>query len=445
MKIHTFEKKISLAEFYSEINKIIKSDFKIDDNSYINELNLLIIGINVKEQSIIIRGSIDKSKNRIYLSLLALHSNVILKELNTTNTTNASINELGKILFETVKIGTENEKSFVFSNLAIKKPIERKIQTQLVETENEILIKLLGAFEERDNNSIFLRKYPFSLIEMDGSWEIWQKFYSPYIDLVESKLSISKSNSLWIFRNYDFAFSRAFHQRIADLIISEIEDEISNPSSKRLGNNFKKLYEKIEDQYSDEVEKENKTLKITFIFSNKKKQQLKLIQMLKLTGEVKKFTHLLHEKIHKKYSKIEPQIIFISLFGFENTVGDYLRDNLYGNHNKNLSILIVPPMNNNLWNNYFIKDSIESQNDLKKHNSGINYEDYNKLRRNGAANQIQVKEMETYYKDLFDVKKISDNNSQQIKNWADLLSINDSFSLLDIEKSREKIKTLVIE
>jgi len=298
---------------------------------------------------------------------------------------------------------------------------------------------------ERYSN--ILRKYPFSLLEMDGSWEIWQKIYSPYIDSIESKIIISKNNSIRTFRNHNFAFNNTFQQRIVDLIINEVEEQISNSSSKSSGNNFEKLDDKIriEDQYSDEVEKENSNLKITFVFTNKKIQPLKLIQMLKLTGEVKKFTQLLHKKELKQYSKIIPQIIFISLFGFEASIGDYLRDNLHGKLNRNISILVVPPIDNKLWNNYFVINSMEGKNDYEQHQSGINFEDYNNLRKNGAANQFQVKKMETYYKDLRDTKEISEYNSQELNIWADILSINNSSTLLDVENSRKKIKKLLNE
>ena len=444
MRIHTFEKKFSLDEFSSVINNVVKPNFEINDNSYADEFNLLIIGINVKDQSIIIRGSIDKSKNRSYLSILAVHSNAILKELNTSKNTKALTKKLGKILFNIVKISNENEKNFAFSNLAIKKPIERKFQTQLVETEKKILIKLLYSLDEKENNSNILIKYPFSLFDMDGSWEIWQNIYSPYIDLVESKLIISKNNSLRTFRNYDFAFNNAFNQRIADLVISEVEEQISNLVSKRSRNNFRKLDNKIEDQYSDEVEKENYNLKITFVFTNKKIQPLKLIQMLKLSDEVKKYTQLLHKKELKQYSKIIPQIIFISLFGFEITIGDYLKDNLHGKLNRNILIMVVPPIDNKLWNNYLVENSIEDNINYEKHKWGLTFDDYKTLRKSGTANQYQVKKMETYYRDLRKSKEISEYNYQQLNIWSDVLSIKNSSILLDVETSKKIIKELKI-
>ena len=74
-----------------------------------------------------------------------------------------------------------------------------------------------------ENYSNALRKYPFSLFERDGSLEMWQKIYSPYIDSIESKINVSKNNSIRIFRNHNFAFDNESQQRIADLIINEVK------------------------------------------------------------------------------------------------------------------------------------------------------------------------------------------------------------------------------
>ena len=143
MRMHTFEKEFSLDKFFSVIKKIIKLSFRIDENSYVDELNLLCIGTSKKNQSIIIRGSIDEPKNRIYLSILAVHNSVILKEQETLKNTNSIPVELGKILFDIVKNRKENKKNITFSDLAIKKPREKNFRIQLVEIEKKILIKLL--------------------------------------------------------------------------------------------------------------------------------------------------------------------------------------------------------------------------------------------------------------------------------------------------------------
>jgi len=296
-----------------------------------------------------------------------------------------------------------------------------------------------------ESESNILRNYPFSLLDMDGLSEIWQNVYNPYIDSIESNIISSKNDSISTFRNHNFAFNNTFQQRIADLIISELEEQISNPVSKSSRNNLNKSRGKIEDQYSDVVEKENYNLKITFVFTNKKIQPLKLIQMLKLTEEVKKYTQLLHKKELKQYSKIIPQIIFISLFGFENSIGDYLRDNLHGELNRNISIMVVPPIDNKLWNNYLVENSIEGNNNYKEHKWGFTFDEYKTLRNNGAVNQHQVNKMETYYRDLRESKEISEYNYQQVNIWSDVLSIKNSSTILDVRNSRKMIKELVIE
>ena len=117
---------------------------------------------------------------------------------------------------------------------------------------------------QTESYSNVLRKYPFSLFEMDGSLDLWQKIYSSYIDSIESKINISKDNSIRMFRNHNFALDNEFQQRIADLIINEVEEQFSNSISKSSINSYEKI--RIEDQYCDEVEKENSNLKITFVF-----------------------------------------------------------------------------------------------------------------------------------------------------------------------------------
>lgn len=296
-----------------------------------------------------------------------------------------------------------------------------------------------------ESESNILRNYPFSLLDMDGLMETWKKVYNPYIDLIESKIIISKNDSISTFRNHNFAFNNAFQQRIADLIISELEEQISNPVSKSSRNNLIKSMEKIEDQYSDVVEKENYNLKITFVFTNKKIRPLKLIQMLKLSAEVKTYTQLLHKKELKQYSKIIPQIIFISLFGFENSIRDYLRDNLHGNLNRNISIMVVPPIDNKLWNNYLVENSIEGNENYEKHKWGLSFDEYKNFRNNGSPTQNQVSKLETYYSDLRKAKEISEYNYQQLNIWSDVLSIENSSTLLDVINSRKMMKELIIE
>ena len=293
---------------------------------------------------------------------------------------------------------------------------------------------------ERESN--ILRNYPFSLLDMDGLSETWQKIYNPYIDLIESKITTPKNDSISIFRNHNFAFNNAFEQRVADLIITELEERILNPVSKSSGNNLNKSKEKIEDQYSDVVEKENYNFKITFVFTNKKIQPLKLIQMLKLLAEVQKYTQLLHKKELKQYSKVIPEIIFISLFGFEIPISAYLRDNLHGKLHRNILIMVVPPINNKLWNNYIVGNSIE---DNKKDKWGFSFDDYKNLKKNGAVNKNQINKMETHYRDLKESKDLTDHNDQQLNIWSDILSIENSSTLLDLSNSRQMIKELVIE
>ncbi len=434
MRVHTIEKIFRLDDVFSLIKNIINKSFEIDKNSYTDDLNLLIIGTNRNDQSVIIRSSINKSKNRTSFSILALYNNQILKDHNSSKNTIKSKQPLGKTLHNLIKNRKEHENNYVFANLKIKR-IDKYFQNQLIEIEKDILIKLLDSLHERYNYNDGLRKYHFSLVDIDGSWESWHDIYHHYIDLLENKFITVKNNSLKVFRNYDFALQNAYSQRIADLIISE-EEKSSGTPFKRINNNFQK-------QNLDEVKKEAGNLKITFIFAHKRKSQLRLIQMLKLLEEVKNFTHLMHKKDFKRYNHIYPQIVFISLFGFEQSVGNYLRNNLYGELSETISILTIPPIEHKIWHNYFVYNSLE-ENDYINSQSDVNLAKYNILRRNGRANKNAIIKIESEYHDLVESKRVSDQNSQQLNEWGDILSIDNCSKLLDVTNSREKIQRAII-
>lgn len=296
-----------------------------------------------------------------------------------------------------------------------------------------------------EKSSDFLINYPFSLLDVDGSLEMWQDLYKPCIDLIESNINNSGNDSISIFKYHNFAFNNAFEQRIADLVVCEVEEKSSNPVTNSNRIILNKPKEKIEEQYSDVLEKEDYNLKITFILTNKTQHPLKFMQFLKLSGEVKNFTELIHKKELKQYSEVIPQVIFISLFGFEASIGDYMRDNLHGKLNRNISIIVVPPVENNLWNNYLVENPRDGNNNFLKHKSGITFEDFKHLKRNGNANQVQVKRMESYYKDLKETQDISNYNSKRTIIWADILDIENSSKLLDVRNSKKLIKEHGIE
>ena len=85
---------------------------------------------------------------------------------------------------------------------------------------------------QTESYSNVLRKYPFSLFEMDGSLDLWQKIYSSYIDSIESKIIISKNNHIKTFRNHNFGFSNAIQQRIADIMATPAQGRL--PVERRL-------------------------------------------------------------------------------------------------------------------------------------------------------------------------------------------------------------------
>ena len=66
------------------------------------------------------------------------------------------------------------------------------------------------------------------------------------------------------------------------------------------------------------------------------------------------------------------------------------------------------------------------------------------MRRNGRANKNAIIKIESEYHDLVESKRVSDQNSQQLNEWGDILSIDNCSKLLDVTNSREKIQRAII-
>ncbi|MFW9950527.1 MAG: hypothetical protein ACFFKA_10440 [Candidatus Thorarchaeota archaeon] len=441
MRVHTIDMILPLDETFLLIKAAIDKLYEIDENSYVDDLNLLIIGINMKDKSIIIRGYINELKNRFCCSILAFKNEQILKDPAFSRDSIDSRKTLGKKLYNLIKKSELNPKDFPFINLKIDFPNVRQLQIELIETEKEILMKILDSLREKYQIDDALSKFPFSLSDIDGSWEMWYEIYNPYIESIENKFVNIKDNSLKIYRNYDFAIENSYSQRIADLIIME-EEHSPISTLKSSGRTIKTLHERVQNQDLDKEEKNNSDLRISFIFSHKKKDPLRLIQMLKILGEVKNFSKIMFKKDFKHYNKIHSQIIFISLFGFEQIIGKYLNDNLYGSLSESQSIVIVPPIEENIWHNYYILNTRE-EHEYKRSQSEHSLTKYNKVRANFTINQIELRKMESQYNDIVESKKISEQNSQQLNDWLEILSVNNCSEILDVKNSRIKILNIM--
>ena len=133
MRIYTFEKMFPLDEIFLLIKTIINNDYEIDDYSYTNDKNLLIIGTDVNCQSVIIRGYINKPKNRFFLSIIVLDSIQFLRDFTYSKNCNEIVSNVGKSLSNLFKNIKENQQNYAFTNLNIKNPENRELQIKLIE------------------------------------------------------------------------------------------------------------------------------------------------------------------------------------------------------------------------------------------------------------------------------------------------------------------------
>jgi hypothetical protein len=349
LRIKTIEKNLPLDKIFRIIKKLFNDTYYIDKNSKFSQFSLLLICINTKNNTLIIRASKDREYERIYLSVLAFKSKYLIKKFNFKKDSKELVKNIGQKLFDLISSEGENAKSYPFTGLSFLKSSMEYINNSLIKTESFVLNEILKSLSENYYLNDNLIKFPFSITQIDGSWDFWQKIYSPYVTNIEKRWKNFDEEPKKIYKNYDFALEKDYFQRIFDLVV--IEDDKGDFLSK-LENSKSLSKSDILPKDEEESNESDKITKISvfFIYSNKTMKPIKLMNLLKRMNEIKTFSKQFQKNINTHNIEIKPRMILISLFGFSENVGNYLKRHIYRENEHAIPILIIPPVNN-VWHN----------------------------------------------------------------------------------------------
>jgi len=438
MRIKTIEKLFPLDQCYKSIKSYIESQYEIDENSYISGSNLLLLGIDIKDKTVVIRASIDESMNRTYLSIIVLQTkelqnSIIEKEVKDV------VKSIGKALFKIISKGGEAGIGVInpFIGLAIKGLKFAVIKYGLITTEKQLFSEILNILYEKFGYNDVLMEYPFSITELDGNWELWQDSYHPYLTSIENRLMANRDTSIKTYRNYDFALPEDQNQRIFDLIIVEEKEKKFISHNVSTGLIPRKYAEKFIQRKARKAEYGTHFLQITFVYCNRLTQPLSLIQLTNISEEIGNFAKIFQQKNKDKYIAITPRVIFLSLFGYAENIHKYLQNNNYGEIQGVIPIFVLPPINN-CWHNY---KEVENLN--KKEEKEL--EEVTQIVRMDAQWSGSYKIAKLQYDKLSEKKKKFDMYNEISTEWNRILNINLADELLDIVNNKNKIKNRVIE
>ncbi len=462
MKIKTFETLFRLGNLYDLIISSLDAHYKITENSYASNSKLFIAGIDLQTESIIIRGSVEELTKRTYLSIIALKTSNLLKFLNLKEDPKLSINSVGTTLFNYVNNQEKQEFSSPFIGLCFKKKDLVVSDNTIIRIEHTILNKILTLVRDKFGYSDHFMKFPFSITTIDGAWELWEDIYRKFLLAIINNFVASKNSSIKVYPFYDFASDEELSQRICDCVIAEEKEKTFGSVSVSTGIVPKK-WDVQSQQKKDEIKEQNKVglqkthlkkienvekergthyLWISFVFTNRTLKPMSIIQVIKLIQEVKLYANKF-KNTSIKYMEIVPSIVFLSLFGYDQNVGRYLRENIFRDRLNIIPMFVIPPINNELWHNLIIKDHSTKTDKDKITESKRLLDVYSKISGQSSLKKAKMQSAENQYEQLkADEKNIYIDNSF-LKKWSEILSLNDSKALLDVTKNQPNIRKVI--
>jgi hypothetical protein len=436
VRIKIFEKLLPLESVFETIIKSLKPKYRISDNSQIFKKFFLIIAHDSKNFIFVIRGAPNNSKNRIILSIVALGIKSLFKLLKLKNNMKLIENHLYDLIMNNDKENSHHP----FEKISIDGKDKSKYKKKNLIAEKNILNELLEVFYEKFNYNDDLIKFPFSIFNIDRTWEFWVKIYGPYLKQIETTILTNYNDSIKTYKYYDFGVPKEIFPRIIDLIIIENCEKIDESI------NIKDLNDqKIENKESDEIAQTDDNIKkqikwIGFIYAYKKLKPMGLIDVLKLSEEVIKFVDIFKKRSCNKGTEIKPVLIFLSIYGYEKRIGKYLRDHLHHDYKRFIPIFIVPPINNEIWHNFNANKGLSQEDKAAKNRAKRYINLYKKDSKIYTYIKHNIQDAKENYSEILDREKEAKDNFEFVKKWYNILNIDKSNEQLNIMDDKNKIK-----
>jgi hypothetical protein len=412
------EKLIKINQISSTIQKIFKSQFKISKKSIISEDYLLIIGHSEKGLISVVQSSINNNFERTCISILVFRTQSLAEELNIQQESHNCLNLIEGKLIRLVKEGVKNKFCNAFTELSKFQLEKAQEKRKIFSLETRMLNVIVKHLYHTIDFSDEIMKFPFSINQIDGKWEEWDKIYFPYIELIENNIIKTNIKDTKVYRNYNFAIKSDIFQRIIDLLIITTKESNST----------------LNTQDTEDINPYD--YEITFIYCSRTSNPFKYMNLLKLVNEIKSFSEKFKNDKKNECNIIIPQLILVSQFGYDLEIKNYLRTHLVREVDYTIPIMVVPPFNNELWHNFDENEDSKSQkrNDLENIMRIGNSE-----HSSSSFKSNMVKSAKSEYGQIIKRNKMVKIDSEFLNKWHFILDVSKSTEILKINKDNEKL------
>ncbi|MFX1287241.1 MAG: hypothetical protein ACFFFY_01600, partial [Promethearchaeota archaeon] len=136
-----------------------------------------------------------------------------------------------------------------------------------------------------------------------------------------------------------------------------------------------------------------------------------------------------------KCNNIRSHLILISLFGYDLEIKDYLRTHLIREVDYTIPLMLIPPINNEVWHNFIEYEDLKSQNRNKLENI-IRIGDREQVSPSYRNNM--VKSAKSEYEQIIERDKLIKFDNDFLNNWSWILDVSKSSEILKHNKDNEK-------
>ncbi len=416
MRIKTIEELVPIKEIYSTVQKVFNSQLKISQNSLISDEALLILGISEKGLILIIHASLDSDFKRTYLSTILLNIESLAEIFDIHYKSIEDIELVERKLLQSLKIEKNTVISYPITELSAFQIETDQRKRKIFSLESRILSAIINDLYKKIDYSDNIMKFPFSIASTDGKWEDWEDLYHPYINSIENGIKNCGVEHTKIYRNYDFALESDIFQRMFDLVL--ISKDETAPEVIALKNE--------EGPFFD--------YEVTFIYCTRSYKPYPYMELLKLMNEIKNFSKKFKNEKERLCFSIRTNLILISSSGYEYKIKEYLRNHLFREIDYIIPIIIVPPMEDDVWHNFFeYEDLIDSK--QKKR------EELGKIIRISKCHEVspsfrvtRLKDAKNEYENIIEREKMAKIDKDFLIKWFWILDIPKSSDILTRER-----------
>ncbi|MEJ2295159.1 MAG: hypothetical protein P8Y23_10365 [Candidatus Lokiarchaeota archaeon] len=418
MRIKIIEKIIPIDMLFSTITKVFNSQLIISENSHVSDDYLLVLGISEKGIIIIIHASLDYDFERTYISVI-LYNISSLSEILEQDFSIQDVKLAEEELVKALKINGKENIKYPFTDLSQFQIESGQRKRKIFSLENKIISAIIKDLYNRISYSDDIMKYPFSITSINGKWEEWEDLYHLYLNSIEKGIINTGLEHTKIYRDYDFAQEADIFQRMFDLVL--VSKRETDPEVLAQHNEDKLLFD----------------YELTFIYCNRSYKPYSYMDLLKLMNEVKNFATKFKSNNKSLCFHIRMNLILISSSGYEPKIKEYLREHLFREIDYTFPIIVIPPMQGDIWHNFFEYDDLIDSKQKKR-------EELGKIIRISKMNEVspsfrvtRLKDAKNEYEDIIERERMAKVDKDYLRKWFWILNVPKSHKLITRKRKHE--------